>query len=116
MIAASARLVQISIDLTATLMSGVGGTTEKPIRYERVPSDDIFGSGADRGHAVVTTTTKEVATAQLRGLIITREYDPERQQMGHAQMAGYRPDETLLVSTWFVAYAEYPHYRILQWN
>ncbi|HEX9085684.1 MAG TPA: hypothetical protein VF836_13175, partial [Gemmatimonadaceae bacterium] len=68
----------------------------------------------DRGHAVVATA-KEVATAQLRRLIITGEYAPETSAMGHAQMAGYRPDETLLVSTWFVAYAEYPHYRILPW-
>jgi hypothetical protein len=32
MIAASARFVQISIDCNATLISGFGGMTEKPMK------------------------------------------------------------------------------------
>jgi hypothetical protein len=72
MIAASARLLQMPSDCTATLMSGLGGTTEKPIKYERAPVEEIFGSSEARGQAL--DTASKAAVKPLRNAIIVTEY------------------------------------------
>ena len=51
--AASARFVQVSIDRTASLISGFGGTTEKPMKYDRGTREATSGSRDVGAHAIV---------------------------------------------------------------
>src|SRR5688572_7393679 len=93
MIAASARLVQISIERSATLMSGLGGITEKPIRYGLVRCVSISGGGElERGHPPVASrvaASKPPPIVMLGSLLSADEdkhrADRDRRYSGHGR-------------------------------
>src|ERR1700694_196856 len=91
MIAASARLVQISSDCTATLRSGFGGTTEKPIRYDRVPLEDTSGAGGSRGACGQPATARAIQalSAQVRTDVIMIEYALQARIPAHRRMSSH---------------------------
>jgi hypothetical protein len=96
MIAASARLVQISIDCIATLISGLGGMTEKPMRLERVPAslDDVSRSCAVRGQAIVTLARKPLRLSYEGSLRLNM---CRKGLVGTLRAAAHWGDEHLLV-------------------
>src|SRR6202022_3404606 len=79
-IAASARCVQISIERTAILMSGLGGMTENPMTNDREVPEETLGSGAARGQEV-NPGPRQPDRSQPRSEFICDKYAARRRKL-----------------------------------